>query len=130
MLPAQPGSGFVSSSPVFAGGDFSSSGLNLTPVFLLATHCHASPVQTQLSSITIQVMQTYGDWQLQLQSSRPCNFVRVETFFSGETVYFISPPVNPQHVPRFVNNANTGYQPVNENYAPFSANPNQISFRF
>ena len=33
MLPAQPGSGFVSLSPAFAGGGFSSSGVNPTPVF-------------------------------------------------------------------------------------------------
>ena len=34
LLPAQPGSGFVSLSPVFAGGSFSYSGENPQPVFL------------------------------------------------------------------------------------------------
>ena len=33
MLPAQPGSGFVSLSPEFSGGGFSSSGVNTPPVF-------------------------------------------------------------------------------------------------
>ena len=47
MLPAQPGSGFVSLSPAFADGGFSSSGVNSPPVFLSAPHCHAAPVQTQ-----------------------------------------------------------------------------------
>ena len=47
MLLAQPGTGFVSLSPAFAGGDFSSSGVNPPPFFLLASHFHASPVQTQ-----------------------------------------------------------------------------------
>ena len=47
MLPAQPGSGFVSLSPVFAGGGFSSSGVNPTPVLSSAPNCHAAPVQTQ-----------------------------------------------------------------------------------
>ena len=44
MLPAQPGSGFVSLSPAFVGGGFSSSGVNPTPVFFSAPNCHA--VQT------------------------------------------------------------------------------------
>ena len=47
MLPAQRSSGFVSLSPVFAGGGFSSSGVNPGPVFFLASNCHASPVQTR-----------------------------------------------------------------------------------
>ena len=47
MLPAQPGSGFVSLSPAFAGGGFSSSGVNPTPVFFSAPNCHAAPVLTQ-----------------------------------------------------------------------------------
>ena len=46
MLSAQPGSGFVSLSPAFAGGGFSFSGVNLTPVFFSAPNCHAAPVQT------------------------------------------------------------------------------------
>ena len=40
-------------------------------------------------------------------------------------MYFNSPPVHPQHIPHFVNYTNTGYQPVNEDYAPPSAYPNQ-----
>ena len=47
MLPAQPGSGFVSLSPAFAGGGFSSSGVNPPSVFFSAPNCHAAPVQTQ-----------------------------------------------------------------------------------
>ena len=43
MLPAQPGSGFVSLSPAFAGCDFSSSGVNPPPVFFSAPRCHAAP---------------------------------------------------------------------------------------
>ena len=46
-LQAQPGSGFVSLSPAFAGRGFSSSGVNPTHVFFLAPNCHAAPVQTQ-----------------------------------------------------------------------------------
>ena len=41
MLPTQPGSGFVSLSPAFAGGSFSSSGVN-PPLVLFS-----APVQTQ-----------------------------------------------------------------------------------
>ena len=40
-------------------------------------------------------------------------------------MYFNTLPVHPQHVPQFVNHTNTGYQPVNEDYAPSSAYPNQ-----
>ena len=40
-------------------------------------------------------------------------------------MYFNTPPVHPQHVPHFVNHTNTGYQPVNEDYAPSSAYPKQ-----
>ena len=47
MLPTQPGSGFVSLSPAFAGGGFSSSGVNPTPVFFSGPNFHAAPVQTQ-----------------------------------------------------------------------------------
>ena len=53
----------------------------------------------------------------------PCN--TAAPFTSGGTVYFHTPPVNPQHVRHFVNNANTGCQPVNEDYAPSFATPNQ-----
>ena len=42
MLPAQPGTGFVSLSPAFSGGYFSSSGVNPPPVFLSTPH-GASP---------------------------------------------------------------------------------------
>ena len=47
MLPAQLGSGFVSLSSAFAGGGFSSSGVNPSQVFFSAPNCHAAPVQTQ-----------------------------------------------------------------------------------
>ena len=40
-------------------------------------------------------------------------------------MYFNTPPIHPQHVPHFVNHTNTGYQPVNEDYAPSSTYPNQ-----
>ena len=40
-------------------------------------------------------------------------------------MYFKTPSVHHQHVAHFVNYFNTGYQPVNENYAPSSAYPNQ-----
>ena len=46
-------------------------------------------------------------------------------YTSGGTVYFNTPPIHPQHVPHFVNHTNTGYQPVNEDYAPSSTYPNQ-----
>ena len=46
-------------------------------------------------------------------------------YTSGGTVYFYTPSVHSQHVPLFVNHSNTGYQPVNEDYAAFSAYPNQ-----
>ena len=47
MLPAQPGSGFVSLSHAFAGGGFSSSGVNPPSVFISAPNFHAAPVKTQ-----------------------------------------------------------------------------------
>ena len=91
MLPAQPGSGFVSLSPAIADGGFSSLGVNPTPVFFSAPNCHAAPVQTQqtlnrilchlVSTITTQVKQFYGDWRLQLQSSRLLSVVMLGTFF-------------------------------------------------
>ena len=46
MLPAQPGTGFVSVSPVFSGGYLSSSGVNPPPVFLSTPQCHAATVQS------------------------------------------------------------------------------------
>ena len=47
MLPAQTGPGFVSLSPAFAGGGFSSSGVNPPPVFFSAPYCYAAQFQTQ-----------------------------------------------------------------------------------
>ena len=99
-----------------------------------------------ISTITTQVMQTYGGWQLLLQSSRLLSVVMLETFFSnvttvvppcntaapytsGGTMYFNSPPVYPQHVPHFVNYTKTGYQPVNEDYAPPSAYRTKVVHR-
>ena len=87
-------------------------------------------------------MHTYVDWQLQLQLSRLLSVVMLEKKFSnvttvvpscktaalytsGGTVYFNSSPVYPPHVPHFVNHTNTGYQPVNEDYASSSAYPNR-----
>ena len=154
MLPAQPGSGFVSLSPAFAGGGFSSSGVNPTPVFFSAPNCHAAPVQTQHNlpfvphtespSINDYYTSDANLWRLAATTpivtpAQCCNagniFSNVATvvpsgntaapYTSGGTVYFNTPPVQPQHVPHFVNHTNTGYQPVNEDYAPSSAYPNQ-----
>ena len=50
MLPAKPGSGFVSLSPAFAGGGFSSSGVNSTPVFCSAPNCLAATPSCSASS--------------------------------------------------------------------------------
>ena len=78
LLSAQPGSGFVSLSPAFAGCGYSSSGVNPPPFFghLIAMQrqfrcnimlpfnrilCHPT------STIITQMMQFYGHWQLQLQ---------------------------------------------------------------
>ena len=91
MLQAQPGSGFVSLSPAFAGGGFSSSVLNQRRFSL--RHLIAMQRQSRRNIIfplirilchlisTTQVMQTYGDWQLQLQSSGLLSVVMLETFF-------------------------------------------------
>ena len=154
ILPAQPGSGFVSFSPAFAGGGFSSSGVNPTPVFFSAPNCHAAPVQTQhnLPFVPHTVSPNINDyytsdanlWRLPATTpivtpAQCCNagniFSNVTTvvpscntaapYTSGGTVYFNTPPVHPQHVPHFVNHTNTGYQPVNEDYAPSSAYPSQ-----
>ena len=143
MLPAQPGSGFVSLSPAFAGGGFSSSGVNPTPVFFSAPNCHAAPVQTQHNfpfvphTVSLNINDYYTSdaklWRLAattpiVKPAQCCNagniFSNVTTvvpscntaapYTSGGTVYFNTPPVNPQHVPHFVNQTNTGYQPVNE----------------
>ena len=154
MLPAQPGSGFVSLSPAFASGGFSSSGVNPTPVFFSAPKCHAAPVKTQhnFPFVPHTVSPNINDYSTsdanlwRLAATTPivtpaqcCNagniFSNVTTvvpscntaapYTSGGTVYFSTPPVHPQHVPHFVNQTNTGYQPVNEDYAPSSAYPNQ-----
>ena len=154
LLQAQPGSGFVSLSPAFAGGGFSSSGVNPTPVFFSAPNCHAAPVQTQhnLPFVPNTVSPNINDyytsdanlWRLAATTpvvtpAQCCNagniFSNVTTvvplcntaasYTSGGTVYFNTPPVHPQHVTHFVNHTNTGYQPVNEDYAPPPAYPNQ-----
>ena len=153
MLPAQPGSGFVSLSPAFAGGAFSSSGINPTPVFFSALNFYAAPVQTQHNlpfvphtvSPTINNYYTSDAVLWRLAATTPivtpaqcCNagniFSNVTTvvpscntaapYASGGTVCFNTPPVHQQHVSHFVNHINTGYQPVNEDYAPPSAYPN------
>ena len=154
MLPAQPGSGFVSLSPAFAGGGFSSSGVNPTPVFFSAPNCNAAPVQTQhnLPFVPHTVSPNINDyftsdanlWRLAATTPivTPAQCCKAGNIFSnvttvvpscntaapytrGGTVNFNTPPVHPQHVPHFVNHTNTGYQPVNEDYAPSSAYPNQ-----
>ena len=53
----------------------------------------------------------------------PCTTAAPYT--SGGTVYFNTPPVHHQHAPHFVNYFSTGYQLVNEDYAPSSEYPNQ-----
>ena len=138
-------------SPAFAGGDFSSSGVNPSPVFLLAPHCHAAPVQTQhyVPFIPHTVSPNINDyytsdanlWRLAATNPKVqcCNaekvFFNVTTvvppcntavpYTSGGTVFINTPLINPQHVPHFVINTNSGYQPVNEAYAPSFANLNQ-----
>ena len=157
MLPAQPGTGFVSLSAAFAGGDFSSSGVNPPPVFLSAPHCHAAPVHTQHNvpflphtvSLKINYYYTRDAILWRLAATNPivtpaqcCNAGNISSnvttvvpqcntaapYTSGGTVYFNSPLVHPQHVPHFVNYTNTGYQPLNEDYAPSSTYPNQGFF--
>ena len=152
MLPAQPGSGFVSLSPAFAGGGFSSSGVDPSPVFFSAPNCYAATVQTQHIFVPHTVSPNINDyytsdanlWRLAATTPivTPAQCCNAENIFSNVTtvvppfntaapytrggiVYFNSPPVHPQHVPHFVNYTNTGYQPVNEDYAPSSAYPNQ-----
>ena len=151
MLPAQPRSGFVSLSPTFAGGGFSSSGVKPTPVI---SNCHAEPVQKQhnLPFVPHTVSPNINDyytsdanlWRLAAttpivtpaQCCKAGNIFSNVTFVvpscntaapytSGGIVYYITPQAHPQHVPHFVNLTNTGYQPVNEDYAPSSAFPNQ-----
>ena len=141
MLPAQPGIGFVSLSPAFAGGDFSSSGVNPPPVFLSAPHCHAAPVQTEdyVPFVPHTVSPNINDyftsdanlWRLAatnpivtpVQCCKAGNVFSNKTtvvppcntaasYTSGGTVYFSTPPVHPQHVPHFVNYTNTGYPVV------------------
>ena len=154
MLPAQTGSGFVSLSPAFACGGFSSSGVNPSPVFFSAPDCHAAPHQTQHSypfvphTVSPNINDYYTSdtnlWRLAATTTivtpvqcynaggifynvttvvPPCKTAAPYT--SGGTVYFNTPAVHPQHVRHFVNNINTDYQPVNEDYGPPSAYPNQ-----
>ena len=154
MLPAQTGSGFVSLSPAFAGGGFSSSGVNPLPVFFSAPNCHAAPVQTQHKipfvphTVSPNINDYYANdanlWRLAARTpivtpAQCCNagnnFSNVTTvvppcntaapYTSARTVYFNSASVDPQYVPHFVNYTNTGYQPVSEDYAPSFAYPNQ-----
>ena len=154
MLPAQPGSGFVSLSPAFNGGGFSSSGVNPTPVFFSAPNFHATPFQTQHNlpfvphTVSPNINNFYTSdanvWRLAATTPivTPAQCFKAGNIFSnvttvvpscntaapytsGGTVYFNTPPVHRQHVSHFVNHTNTGYQPVNEDYAPPSAYPNQ-----
>ena len=154
MLPAQPGSGFVSLSPAFAGGGCSSSGVNPTPVFFSATNSHAAPGQAQHNfpfvphTVSPNINDYYTNdanlWRLAATTSiatpaQCCNagnicsnvttvvpsYNTAAPYTSGGTVYFNTPPVHPKHVPHFANQTNTGYQPVNEDYAPPSAYRNQ-----
>ena len=154
MLSAQPGSGFVSLSPAFAGFGLSFSGENPPPVFLSAPHCHAALVHTQHNdpfvphTVSFNINDFYTSdanlWRLAATTPivtpvQCCNagsiFSNVTTvvppcntaapYSSGGTLHFNSTPVLPQHVPHFVNYTNTGYQPVNEDYAPSSAYPNK-----
>ena len=46
-VPLKPVTAFDSLPPAFAGGHFSSSGVNPPPVFLSAPHYHSAPVNTQ-----------------------------------------------------------------------------------
>ena len=132
MIPAQPGSGFVSLSLVFAGSDFLSSGVNPPPIFFSAPNCHAAPIQTQHNfpfvphtmSPNINYYYTSDTNLWRLAATTPivtpvqcCNaggiFSNVTIvvpqcntavpYTRGETVYFNSPLVHPQHVPRFSN---------------------------
>ena len=155
MLKAQPGSGFVSLSPAFAGGEFSSSGTNPSPVFLSAPHYQSAPVHTQhnipflphtvspnindsstsyanlrrLAATTpiakpVQCFKAGSNFPNVTTVVRPCN--TAASYTSGGTVYFNTPPAHPQHIPHFVNYINTGYQPVNEDYASSLAYLNQV----
>ena len=113
LLSAQPGSGFVSLSPAFAGGSFSSSGVNTTPVFFSASNCHAAPVQAQhnLPFVPHTVSPNINGYY-----TSDANLWRLAA---------TTPIVTPAQCCNFVNHTNTGYQPVNEDYAPSSAYPNQ-----
>ena len=155
MLPAHPGSGFVSLSPAFAGDGFSSSRVNPPPVFISAPNCHVAPVQTQhiipfvLHTMSPNINDFYTSdanlWRLAATTPivRPAQFCNAGNVFSNVTtvvppcntaasytsggiVYFNSPPVHPQQVPHFVNYTNTGYQPANEDYVPSSAYPKVV----
>ena len=153
-LPAKPGSGFVSLSPAFVVGGFSTSGVNPPPVSFSAPNSHAVPAQTQYNlpfvphTVSPNINDYYtSDANLRLLAATTpivtpaqcCNagnvFSNVTTvvppcnsaapYTSGGTVYSNSPAVHPQHVPHFVVYTNTGYQPINEDYGTSSAHPNQ-----
>ena len=105
MLPAQPGTGFVSLSPgvcfwfcLFVTWCLlvvASHLLELTHRWFSFRHLIAMQRQFRrniifplfrilchlISTITTQVMQTYGDWLLQLRSSHLLSVVKLETFF-------------------------------------------------
>ena len=105
MLPAQPSTGFVSLSP---GVCFWFCSFVTWCLLVVASHLlelthrwfsfrHLIAMQRKfrrniifplfrilchlISTITTQVMQTYGDWLLQLRSSHLLSVVKMETFF-------------------------------------------------
>ena len=124
MLPAQPGSGFDSLTPVFAGGGFSSSGVNQPSVLFSAPNCHEAPVQTQHNlpfvphTVSPNINYYYTSdanlWRLAATTPivTPAQCFNAGNIFSnvttvvppckcicptsGETVYLNSPPVHPQ----------------------------------
>ena len=77
-----------------------------TPIVTPVKCCNAGNIFSGLTTVVSQ-----------------CNTTTPYT--SGGFVFFNTSPVHPQHVPHCVNNTITGYQPVNEDYAPSSANLNQ-----
>ena len=117
-------------SPAFAGGGFSSSGVNPPSVVFSAPNCHAAAVQTQHSvpfashTVSPNINDYYTSdanlWRLAATTStvtpaQCCNaeniFSKVTTvvppcniaapYTSGGSVYFNSPPIHLQHVPLF-----------------------------
>ena len=140
-------------SPAFAGGGFSSSGVNATR-FFSAPNYHAAPVQTQhnipfvLHTVSPIINDYYTGhanlWRLAATTpivtpAQCCNAGNIYSnvtnvvpqynlatpYTSGGTVYFNTQPIHPHKVPHFVNKTDTGYQPVNEDYTPSSAYPNR-----